>query len=148
MTNNRTRKERLFQSRIAGLYTKLRLSQVRTKWPLSAWSNSGHLWIELPALRLYFRLIASKFIYFQHEAKCFEQDRPYLPCSVYVAITMYIAATHNSPSTSTCTALPITLPSTTLLCTQLTNTKHICVSSGKMAQDVGMVRKCCGIIPI
>ena len=34
---------------------------------------------------------------------------------------------------------PITLLSTTLLCTQLTNTKHICVSGGKMAQDVGMV---------
>ena len=41
-----------------------------------------------------------------------------------------IAATHNitrSPCTSTCTphpALPTTLPSTTFLCTQLTNTKH------------------------
>ena len=42
----------------------------------------------------------------------------------------YITATHNtthSPGTSTCTphpALPTPLPSTTLLCTQLTNTKH------------------------
>ena len=51
----------------------------------------------------------------------------------------YIASTHNirhSPCTSTGTthpAIPSPLPSTTLLCTQLTNTK------GKMAQDVGMV---------
>ena len=42
----------------------------------------------------------------------------------------YIAATHNithSPYSLTCTphpALPTPLPSTTLLCTQLTNTKH------------------------
>ena len=42
----------------------------------------------------------------------------------------YIASTHNithSPCTSTCTthpAIPSQLPSTTLLCTQLTNTKH------------------------
>ena len=36
----------------------------------------------------------------------------------------------------------------TLLCTQLTNTKHICVSGGKMEQDVGMVWKCCSVIPI
>ena len=44
--------------------------------------------------------------------------------------------------TSTCTtlpALPTTLPSTILLHTQLTNTKHICVSGDQMAQDVGMV---------
>ena len=46
--------------------------------------------------------------------------------------TNYIAATHNmthSPSTSTCTthpALPTPMPSTTLLCTQLTNTKYLC----------------------
>jgi len=65
-----------------------------------------------------------------------------------VATTMYIATTHNithSPCTSTCTTLPIPLPSTTLACIQLTNTKHICVSDGKMAQGVGMVWKCCGI---
>ena len=42
----------------------------------------------------------------------------------------YIGATHNithSPCTSTCTphpAIPTSQPSTTLLCTQLTNTKH------------------------
>ena len=48
-----------------------------------------------------------------------------------IATTIYyIAATHNithSPYTLTCTphpALPSQLPSTTLLCTQLTNTKH------------------------
>jgi len=35
-----------------------------------------------------------------------------------------------------------------ILCTQLTNTKHICASGGKMAQDVGMVWQCCGVIPI
>ena len=66
----------------------------------------------------------------------------------------YIAATHNithSSCTSTCTThppLPTPLPSTTLLCTQLTNTKHICVSGSKMAQDVGTVGKCCGVISI
>ena len=46
------------------------------------------------------------------------------------------------PCTSKCTThppLPTPLPSTTLLCTQVTNTKHVCVSGGKMAQDVGMV---------
>ena len=53
-----------------------------------------------------------------------------------------IAATHNithSPFTSTCTThppLPTPLPSTTLLCTQLTNTKH-------SWQNVGMLWKCC-----
>ena len=52
--------------------------------------------------------------------------------------TLYIAATHNithSPCISTCTthpALPTPLPSTTLLCTQLTNTTHICVKWRKM----------------
>ena len=57
-----------------------------------------------------------------------------------------VAATHNithSPCTSTCTThpvLPNPLPSTTLLCTQLTQ--------DKMAQDLGMVWKCCGIVPI
>ena len=45
----------------------------------------------------------------------------------------YIAATHNithSPCTSKCTTHPpppTPLPSTTLLCTQLTNTNHICM---------------------
>jgi len=68
-----------------------------------------------------------------------------LTISGYAQYTNYIAATHNithSLCTSKCTThppLPTTLPSTTLLCTQLTNTKHICVSGGKMAQDVGMV---------
>ena len=52
----------------------------------------------------------------------------------------YFAATHNkthSPCTSTCTtypALPNPLPSTTILCTQLTQG-----ILGKMAQDVGIV---------
>ena len=48
----------------------------------------------------------------------------------------YIAATHNishSPCTSKRTAHP------PLLIPLQTNTKHICVSGGKMAQDVGMV---------
>ena len=41
------------------------------------------------------------------------------------------------------TTIPTPLPSTTLLCTQLTNTKHInCLSGGKIAQDVGMVLWC------
>ena len=48
----------------------------------------------------------------------------------------YIAATHNishSLRTSKCTThppLPTPLPFTTLLCKQLTNTNHICVSGG------------------
>ena len=55
------------------------------------------------------------------------QDRPYTCHSQH---SNYITATHNithPPCTSTCTphpALPIPLPSTTLLWTQLTNTKH------------------------
>ena len=61
----------------------------------------------------------------------------------------YIASTHNiahSPCTSTCTthpAIPSPLPSTTLLCTQ--QTQNIV---GKMAQDVGMVSMCRGVVPI
>ena len=49
--------------------------------------------------------------------------------AIYAQYSNYIAATHNithSPCTSTCTphpALHTPLPSTTLLCTQLTNTK-------------------------
>ena len=48
----------------------------------------------------------------------------------YAQYTNYLTATHilaHSPCTSTCTphqALPTPLPSTILLCTQLTNTKH------------------------
>ena len=55
----------------------------------------------------------------------------------------YIAATHNithSPSKRT-THPPLPTP-------LHKNTNHICASGGKMAQDVGMVWKCCGIIPI
>ena len=44
--------------------------------------NLGHLWLEPPVLRFYFCLITSKFIYFQRETRCSEQDRPYLPRSV------------------------------------------------------------------
>jgi len=44
--------------------------------------------------------------------------------------------------------MPHALSLQTCRCTQLTNTKHICVSGGKMTQDVGMVWKCCGVIPI
>ena len=60
----------------------------------------------------------------------------------------YIATTHNINMHYTPTTTHIPLPLTTLLCTQLTNTKHICVSGSKMAQDVGMVCRCCGVIPI
>ena len=73
------------------------------------------------------------------------QARQAICAMLSIATTLFIAATHNithSPCTSTCTthpATPTTLPSTTLLCTQLTNTKHIGLSGGKMAQDVGMV---------
>ena len=61
----------------------------------------------------------------------------------------YVASTHNtthSPCTSTSTmhpALPSSLPSTTLLCTQQTQS-----IVGKMAQDVGMVWKYRGVVPI
>ena len=76
-----------------------------------------------------------------HTVSAYSQHRPYLPCSVYNYIQ---TATHNithSPHTSTCTTfppLPTPLPSTTLLCTQLTNTKHInfVQAAAKMAQDV------------
>ena len=66
----------------------------------------------------------------------------------------YIAATHNithSLCTLKCTTHPpllTPLPSTTLLCIQLINTKHICVSGSKMVEDVGIVCKCCGVISI
>ena len=92
------------------------------------------------------------------------KDGPYLPCSAAINLTAqqtpsiayalhsfciqsrqtnirhaqysnYIAATHNithSPCTSKCTTHP-PLP------TPLQKTHHICASSGKMAQDVGMV---------
>ena len=54
----------------------------------------------------------------------------------------YIAATHNithSPCTSKCTTHPplsTSLPSTTLLCTQQTQTIFVYLSGGKIAQDV------------
>ena len=66
----------------------------------------------------------------------------------------YIAATHNithSLCTLKCATHPpllTPLPSTTLLCIQLINTKHICVSGSKMVEDVGIVCKCCGVISI
>ena len=72
-------------------------------------------------------------------SSAYKTDHSYMPCSV-VATTLH-AAIHNithSPCTSICTthqALPTLLPSTTLLCTQLTNTR----CSGKMAQHVGVV---------
>ena len=74
------------------------------------------------------------------------QARPYI---CHAQCSNYTAATHNithSPCTSTYTTHPpllTSLPSTTLLCTQLINTKHVFVSGSKMAQDVGMVWKCC-----
>ena len=45
----------------------------------------------------------------------------------------------HSPCTSKCTTHPHHYKK---------NTKHICASGAKMAQDVGMVWKCCGVIPI
>ena len=57
----------------------------------------------------------------------------------------YIAATHNitySPCTSTCTthpALPFPLPSTTLLGTQLTNTKHSWQNGTKCRDGVNVL---------
>ena len=53
------------------------------------------------------------------------RDRPYLPCSIAIALQN----TTHPPCTSTCTThpcstIPSQLSSTTLLWTQLTNTKH------------------------
>ena len=59
--------------------------------------------------------------------------------------TNYIAATHNithSPCTSTCTphpALHTPLLSTTLLCTQLTNTKHSCQNGTRCRDGVKLL---------
>ena len=67
-----------------------------------------------------------------------------MPCSV--AIKLQPPTTTHSPYMSTCTThsvLPTPLPSTTLLCTQ-----QIQGIVSKMAQDVGMVWKYCGVIPI
>ena len=58
----------------------------------------------------------------------------------------YIASTHNitySPYTSTCTthpAIPSPLPSTTLLCTQLTNTKHSWQNGSRCRDGVNVLR--------
>ena len=63
-----------------------------------------------------------------------------------IACTMCIAATHNithSPCKShALPALPTTLPSTTL-CSQVTKLQSYLCKRGKMAQDEGMVWKCC-----
>ena len=88
--------------------------------------------------------LMNKVLSFAHSTVLHINDDPCLPCSETHNIT-------HSPCTSKCTThppLPTPLPSTTLLCTQLTNTKHICISGGKMAQGVGMVWKGCGVIPI
>ena len=65
------------------------------------------------------------------------QDRPYLPCSVAIALqppkTQLTLHSHQH-ALNMHPALPNPLPSTTLLCTQLTQG-----IVGKMAQDVGMV---------
>ena len=67
------------------------------------------------------------------------QARQTISAILSIARTLYIAATHNithSPCTSTCThhtAFHSPLHTTNK------HTKHICVSGGKMAQDVGMV---------
>ena len=60
-------------------------------------------------------------------------------CSNYIAATPTQLTPHahwyalHTPTTTHPTAFH------TLLCTKLTNTKHICVSGSKMTQDVGMV---------
>ena len=70
------------------------------------------------------------------------QDRPHLSRSS----TLYIAAIH---SPCTLPALPTTLHAfhNPLLITKK-HAKHISVSGGKMAQDIGTVWKCCGVISI
>ena len=76
------------------------------------------------------------------------QARQTISAMLSIASTFYIAVTHSvthTPCTSTCThhtAFHNPLHTTNK------PTKHICVSRGKMAQDVGMVWKCCGVIPI
>ena len=65
------------------------------------------------------------------------QDRPHLPCSVAIALqspkTQLTLHSHQH-ALNMHPALPNPLPSTTLLCTQVTQGVV-----GKMAQDVGMV---------
>ena len=67
------------------------------------------------------------------------QAKQTISAMLSTARTLYIAATHNithSPCTSTCThhtAFHSPLHTTNK------HTKHICVSGGKMAQDVGMM---------
>ena len=66
-------------------------------------------------------------------------DRLYLPCTIATTLhasTHYIYILH-AP------AIPFQLPSTTLLCTQLTQS-----IVGKIAQDVGMMQMCCGVVSI
>ena len=89
----------------------------------------------------------------------YRQDRPYICHAQYSNYIVHCShPQHNSlPMHTTCTthpalptqhyppstthpALPSTMLSATpLLCTQLTNTKCICVGGGKLVQDVGMV---------
>ena len=64
------------------------------------------------------------------------QDRLCLPCSIA-----------HTPCTSTCTmhlAIPSQLPSTTLLCTQLTNTKHSWQNGARCQKW----HKCVVVVPI
>ena len=64
----------------------------------------------------------------------------------------YIAATYNvthSPYTSTCTthpALPFPLPSTTLLCTHLTNTKHRWQNGTRCRDGVNVLWRCSHLV--
>ena len=81
--------------------------------------------------------------------------------SKVVGCTMCVNGTNNLPNCTQCEAGTTLDPQTNecksarkslLIClsihpsvclSQVTNKKHICVSGGKMAQDVGMVWKCC-----
>ena len=71
-----------------------------------------------------------------------KQDILYVPAMLS---SNYIAATHNvthSSCTSTCTThppLPSLLPSTTLLCTQLTSTKHSWQNGTRCRDDVNVL---------
>ena len=57
---------------------------------VAQWQSTGRLkpevsWVQLPATAgfftfLYFRFITSKFIYFQHEARCYQQTKALICC--------------------------------------------------------------------
>ena len=125
----------VFHRSISTMFSSNKISQLTSNIPYRPYNIHTHTYHTDPAL-----LIDST-------VSAYRWDRPYLPCSCSIATTLYIATTYNithTPCTSKCThhtAFHNPLHTTNK------HTKHICGSSSKMAQDVGMVWKCC-VIPI